>query len=118
MEYLSMLAQNGSLPGLTAQNPVLPISTPVPSLLSPPTNTRSFTRAGRGQGGALAQKKEVSKRITAPATKRKSLIDPDLELQAPSTLDPAGGVLSQKPQKRAKTVKVSALSSSSLRSEY
>ena len=104
MEYLSLLAQNGSLPGLMVQNPAPPVP-------SPPSNTRSFTRAGRGQGGALTQKKEVSKQITAPATKRKSLVDPDLELQSLSTSDPAGKVPSQKPGKRAKVVKVRAFPS-------
>jgi len=108
MEYLSRLVQTGSLPPLMAQTPTTPLA-PIPEVPPSPTETRSFTRPGRGQGGALTQKLKVSKQITASATKRKSLVDPDVEIQSPSTSDPAEKSSSTKPAKRIKTVKVRGL---------
>jgi len=107
-EYLALLAQSGSLPGFMVQDPTPPVSTPVPSLSSLPAESRAFTRVGRGQGGALTQKQAVSKQITAPATKRKSLVDSDLELHSP---DPTGKGPARKSVKRVKTAKVRTFSS-------
>ena len=87
LEYLALLSQNGSLVPtfqppliLTPQPPL--VSTPQPPLspaIPAPTQGRLFSRANRGIGGVLADKEKVSKQITAPATKRKSLVDPQVE---------------------------------------
>ena len=105
-EWLAMYLQNGSL-HLAAQTPPPP-TTAVPNVSPPPMEGRSFTRPGRGQGGALTEKQRVSKQITASSTKRKSLVDPDLEIQSPSTLDPIGKGLGKKPAKRVKMTTVTA----------
>ena len=55
----------------------------------------------------MAEKKKVSRQITATATKCKSLVEPDVETQSPSTPDPPGKKASGKlPAKCAKTAKV------------
>jgi hypothetical protein len=108
MEYFAMLVQNGSLPVPTPQ-PSIPLVAPL-SLVpnpTPPTETRSFTRPGRGQGGALAEKEKASKDVTASATKRKSLVDPDIETPPATT---SGKTPNTK--MRVKRIKVSAVRSS------
>ena len=77
MEYLALLVQNGSFPPLPTDQS-LPIASPA-STPTPPVQGRSFTRPGRGTGGELAEKQKVSMQITTPATKRKCLVDPDIE---------------------------------------
>ena len=111
MELLSMLVQNGSLPALALPASPTGLSVSPPGVLPPnvsplPAEGRSFNRVGRGQGGALTEKLKVSKQITASATKRKSLVDPDLEVQSPSTLDSTGKNLNAKPAKRVRSTKV------------
>ena len=101
LEYLSMFVQNGSLPP-PGQVPTLP-TPPAP----PSSKRRSFTRAGRGQGGALADKQKASKDVTAAARKRKSLVESDVETQPPL----ASGSVNKNPSgklaaKRPKIVKV------------
>lgn len=106
-EYISMLFQNGSFPPLTAQTTVPPAPSGSTLGVPLPTEGRSFTQPGHGQGGALAEKKKVSRQIMATATKRKSLVEPDVETQSPSTPDPPGKKASGKlPAKHAKTAKV------------
>jgi hypothetical protein len=84
MEYLSLLVQNGSFPPPPNQTPALPAPpTSTPSML-PPSEGRSFTHVGRGQGGALLDKQKVSKEITASTRKRKSLVEPNVEMLLPS----------------------------------
>ena len=56
----------------------------------------------------MTEKQRVSKQITASSTKRKSLVDPDLEIQSPSTSDPIGKGLGKKPAKRVKMKTVTA----------
>lgn len=104
MEYFALLVQNGTFPPPMAQTPALSAipSTPIPDASPLPTEGRLFTRSGRGQGGALTEKRRVSKQITASATKRKSLVDPDVETH-PSTLDSTGKSIGAKSAKRAKT---------------
>ena len=84
MEYLTLLSQNPTLfsslqpPSLSALQPP---SLPTPSIVPPPPpQGRSFSRPNRGTGGALVEKQKISKEITASATKRKSPLDPDIEL--------------------------------------
>lgn len=100
MEYLALLSQNGShpVPQLLSQMPITPTPTP-------PTQTRLFTRAGRGTGGALTEKLKVSQQITAPALKRKSPVDPDVEAQLLLTPETAEAS-NPKQAKRARTSKV------------
>ncbi|KAF9777993.1 hypothetical protein BJ322DRAFT_1214923 [Thelephora terrestris] len=84
LEYLALLSRNGSLP--------IPHSSPqTPIAATPPTPARSFNRPGRGTGGALTEKLKVSQQITAPASKRKSPVDPDIEAQLSLTPETAGG---------------------------
>ena len=88
LEYLALLSQNGSL--ISTFQPLL-ISTPQPPLvpttqppllpaIPAPIQGCSFSRANRGVGGVLAEKERVSKQIMAPATKRKPLVDPQVEV--------------------------------------
>ena len=84
MEYLTLLSQNSTfLSSLqpaslsTLQPPPLPTPSIVPP---PPSQGRSFSRPNRGTGGALVEKQKISKEITASATKRKSPLDPEVEL--------------------------------------
>ena len=106
MEYLAALVQNGSIPLPTSQSPA-PLITPTPAVRTPPSaEGRSFTRPGRGQGGALTSKQKTSKDITAPATKRKALVDPELEPLSPSILSHPGKSADTKPRKRPKTTNV------------
>lgn len=80
-EYLNYLAQKGiSVAHPPALAPVQPDA--------PPVAAREFTRLGRGTGGALTQKEKVSKEITAPAKKRKALVDPEVEV-SPEEPEPA-----------------------------
>ena len=96
MEYISLLVQNGTFP-------VPPASpSPVPPSIPPPAQGRAFTRAGCGTGGELVEKQKVSKQITAPANKRKTLVDPDIETQ-PAVAENTD----IRQAKRPKTVKVS-----------
>ena len=83
MEYLTLLSQNSTLLS-SLQPPSLPALQPSPlptpsSVPPPPSQARSFSRPNRGTGGALVEKQRISKEITASATKRKSLLDPDIE---------------------------------------
>ena len=56
MEYLAVLVQNGSL-SLPMSQPLVPLAPSVPAVDIPPsTEGRSFTRPGRGQGGAFVEK--------------------------------------------------------------
>lgn len=105
LEYLSILVQNGSLPPLTDQTPVPP-TPPVPGV-PPSSKGRSFTRPGRGQGGALVDKQKASREVTAAARKRKSLVESDVEIQPPLTSGSTSKNSSGKPaMKRLKTGKV------------
>jgi hypothetical protein len=108
---LLTLFQNGTLPLPPAGQTLVPPASPAPPLdVPPPTEGRSFTRLGRGQGGALVEKQKVSKQITTSATKRKALVDPDIESPPPSTPSRAGKKVSGKPPaKRLKTVKVNTI---------
>jgi hypothetical protein len=107
LEYLSALVQSGAFPALVAQAPVPPAtSSPIPGDPPPPTEGHSFTRVGRGRGGALAEKEKVSKQITASATKRKTLVDPDVEAQPSPTPDPVSKRATTKSTKRRKTAAV------------
>ena len=106
MELFTLLSQNSSL--LSAlQPPSLP-TTPAPALQStppPPTQGRDFSRTGRGTGGVLVEKQKVSKDITAPAIKRKSLVDPAIEGQGSSISEVTGGT-DARPAKCTKATKV------------
>lgn len=105
MEYLALLAQNGSLPPIPAPPTSTPAtSTSTPQSVPPPTQGRSFSRPNRGTGGVLSEKQKVSKDITASATKRKSFVDPDAEVQAPSSSEVVATTSRQ--TKRPKVVKV------------
>ena len=89
MEYLTLLSQNSTLLSSLqpASLPVLqspPLPTP-PIIPPPPSQGRSFSRPNCGTGGALVEKQKISKEITASATKRKSPLDPDIELTAEVT---------------------------------
>lgn len=109
MEYLAALVQNGSIP-LPAPPSPAPLVAPIPAVdTPPPTEGRSFTRPGRGKGGALTSKKKVSKDIMAPATKRKALVDPEIEPQTPS--NHPGKSADTKQRKRLKTANVRCSSS-------
>lgn len=101
-EYLAFLAQTGS------RRPPQPATLidATPNTPTPPTQPRSFDRPGRGTGGALSDKQKVSKQITAPATKRKSALDPDVEIQ----LSPTSGTAKSSNQKKAKRVKTTKVS--------
>ena len=122
MEMVMLLAQNPALlsalqpllsahqlllsahqPSLSAHQPLpFPIeSTPTLSSVPPPASQgRSFSRPNRGTGGVLTEKQKISKEITASATKRKSLLDPDVE----ATLEIAEG--NPRQTKRSKATKV------------
>ena len=106
MEYLAHLAQNDAL--LSVLQSASPPTTSTPTLQDvppPPTQPRSFSRANRGTGGVLAEKQKVSKEITASATKRKSLVEPDVEIQV--LPKPVGAVNTNARQaKRQKVAKV------------
>ena len=108
LEYLAFLSQNGSLV-LPFQPPPLSVApTPtVESVALPPTPTqgRSFSRANRGTGGVLAEKEKVSKQITASATKRKSLVDPHVEVEV-SSVSRVAKTLNPKQAKRPRVSKV------------
>ena len=69
MEYLSLLAQNGLFPPPPNQTPALPAPPTSTPSMPPPSEGRSFTRIGRGQGGALLDKQKVLKEITASTRK-------------------------------------------------
>ena len=108
MEYLSMLAKNDLLPPVPANQttapPAPPTSTPGVAL---PSEGRTFTRVGRGQGGELVDKQKASKEIKAPSRKQKSLVEPDVEMLLPSTPTPTTKNTGKKSTaKRLKTVKV------------
>ena len=105
-EYLALLLQNGSLPPLSAAQPASPSALSPTPRVPLPTKGRTFSRAGRGTGGVLVEKQKVSRQITAPATKRKSLVDPELETELPLVSDVAESV-SVRPAKRARSTKVS-----------
>ena len=105
MRYLTLLYQSGTLPPLPVQTPPSPTASPTPTPTPTPTEARSFSRPGRGKGGALAEKEKVSKQITAPATKRKSLVDPDTKIQ-PSTSGTVSRGTGAGSAKRRKGVKV------------
>ena len=75
-EYLALLSQNSSL--LSTLQSSSTVSTPLPPT---PTQGRSFSRPGRGTGGALVEKQKALKDVKSPATKRKSLVDPHAEVQ-------------------------------------
>ena len=108
MEYLQVLSQNGLLPPML-QPP--PSSTPdtsttqIAPLPPTPTQSRSFSRPNRGTGGVLVEKQKVSKEITAPATKRKSLVDPHIEVEGSST-SAVPGTNNPRQAKRQKVTKV------------
>lgn len=109
-ECLAFLAQNRSFLSIPTPQPPCPPAASVgttPDTPTPTTEPRSFTRLGRGVGGALSDKKKVSKQITAPATKRKSQIDPDVEIQLSPPTSGAAKSANPKPAKRAKVTKVS-----------
>lgn len=83
MEYLKILSQNGAiLPALQSSSSSTTPALAPQSVPPPPTQGRSFSRPNRGKGGVLAEKERVSKEITASATKRKSLVDPDAQTLA------------------------------------
>ena len=106
MEYFSLLVQNGQFPPSTNQTLTPPVP-PTPTLDVPPSESRSFTRVGRGQGGALVDKLKASKEVTAPSRKRKSLVEPDVEVQLPSTPTPiVKNAGKRTTTKRPKTTKV------------
>ena len=94
MEMVMLLTQNPALlsalqlslsvlqPLLSAHQPLpFPIeSMPTLSSVPPPASQgRSFSHPNCGMGGVLTKKQKISKEITASATKRKSLLDPDVE---------------------------------------
>lgn len=110
MEYLAaFLAQNGSLPSIPTSQPLPQPSTSVdvaPDTPTPPVQSCSFTRLGRGTEGELSDKLKVSKQITASATKRKSQLDPEAEIQL-SPMSGAAKGSSEKKVKHARTTKVS-----------
>ena len=93
MEYLTLLYQSRSLPPSSMGWPPTPsVASPTATpMIAPPPSTqpRSFNRPGRGTGGALAEKRKVSMKITAPATKRKSLVDADVETQSTEAAESA-----------------------------
>lgn len=100
--YLTYLSQNGSLPPSPATSSLPPaVAAPTPT---PATQGRSFNRLGRGTGGALKAKQLTSQQITAPAIKRKALVDPDPD--TPPTSEPIENA-NPKSVKRLKTSKVS-----------
>ncbi|KAF9783130.1 hypothetical protein BJ322DRAFT_1110024 [Thelephora terrestris] len=111
MEFLTVMLQNGAFqngtfpPFPTTQSPSPSPSAASPTPLSPShpppsTQPRVFDRAGRGTGGALANKQKVSKEITASASKRKAL-DSDAEAQLELTPE-AGQSAGTKQAKRPK----------------
>ena len=105
---LSALIQNGSLPVPTTQSPAPPAVPSTVAVDAPPSaEGRSFTRLGRGQGGALAEKQKASKDITASSTKRKLLVDPEIEPEPPLVLNhPGKSTETKRGVKRAKTTNV------------
>lgn len=109
-----MLVQNGSIIIPASQPPASPVSLapevelPLPVSLapevelsepSPPPKSRSFTRSGRGKGGELAGKLKASKDVTAPATKRKNLVEPEIE-SPPSMINPSSKSADPKPSRK------------------
>ena len=87
-----LFRSNGSLPSIPTSQPPPQPSTSVdvaPDTPTPPVQSRSFTRLGRGTGGELSDKLKVSKQIMASATKRKSQLDPEAEIQLLPTLGAA-----------------------------
>lgn len=103
-EILTQLSQNSRLLSMiqSMPPPAMPTSMPTlaptlaPTLQSippppPPTQGCSFSRTNRGMGGVLTEKERVSKEITAPATKCKSLVDPHTEVQVTPTSEVAEG---------------------------
>ncbi|KAF9789591.1 hypothetical protein BJ322DRAFT_1105454 [Thelephora terrestris] len=107
MEYLAMLSQSGALPFPVPQHlsqPATSIPTTPPTPTPPATEARLFNRAGRGTGGALSEKQKVSKQITAPASKRKSTLDSDAEIELSPSLEAAESA-NLKQKKRVKTGK-------------
>ena len=104
---LSALIPNGSVPLPTSQSPAMPATPSTPAINAlPPAEGRSFTRLGRGQGGALAEKQKASKDVTAPSTKRKSLVDPEVEPQSPLVPNHPSKSTEKRKVKRAKTTNV------------
>jgi hypothetical protein len=108
------MAQEGLLPASASQpSPVPPATSPIPDPEAttsddppPPIQGRLFDRAGRGTGGELAEKQRISREITASATKRKALVDSDIEVQpSPKPADIGG-----KKVKQAKRLKSQAVS--------
>lgn len=110
LEYLLLLSQSSALSSLPIPHHVSQPTTSIPDTPTtptpPPTKARKFDRVGRGTGGALSEKQKVSKQITAPATKRKSTVDPDNEIKLSPSLDAAESSNPKQP-KRSRTGKVS-----------
>ena len=111
MEYLQTLSQNGLLlPLLQPQPPPTPDTSTTTSVSLPSTSAqgRSFSRPNHGTGGVLLEKQKISKEITAPATKRKSLVD--LHVEAEGSLMPVvPGTVNPRQTKRQKVTKVKVL---------
>ena len=104
VEYLTLLSQHNSLLS-TSQPPsssatLTPTPESVPPPVPTPTEGRSFSRANRGTGGALAQKQKVSKEITASATKRKSFVDPHVQAQVPPMPEAADDLNARQAKRR------------------
>ena len=108
--YLTYLHQNGSLPPTPpTPSPSPAVASPMPTPESAPTltaNGRSFSRPGRGTGGALKAKQLASKQVTTPAVKRKAFVDPEAETLPPTPESTENA--NPKPAKRPKTTKVSS----------
>ena len=106
---ITSLVQNGSIPIALLQSLTTAGTppTPTPTKTPPSTNARNFNRPGRGTGGVLDEKKKTSKDITAPASKRKTLVNSDVEPQSPSAS--GSGTSNGRATKRQKATKVSRL---------
>ena len=102
MEYLALLSQNGSLLSALQTSSLLPTPMPPPS-----TQGHLFSHPNCGMGGALVEKQKALKDITASATKRKTLVDPDAETPPPS--EAAAGINGRQ-TKHLKSTKVCKLS--------
>ena len=112
VEYLALLAQNpasfsqfSAFLTQSSQSPSLP-STPTPSSSAPAPGGRTFNRSNRGVGGELAEKQRASRDITAPATKRKTLVDCDTKVE----FSPTPGTTEVSSGGQAKRLKVSKVS--------
>lgn len=76
MEYFALLSQNSTLLSTLQTPPPSTTSPPTVPLTHAPAQGHLFSRPNRGTGGVLIEKQKVSKEITAPATKHKSLVNP------------------------------------------